>query len=146
MKYTLVTSYRDGKEVGKQLFDGNNQVESLEKYKILHPEQADCILVAEDYKTETKEDGNAVEKVSGSVNERYDFVKAVEEVVAECVRSGAYSQVQRIDDKGHVTIWLEADWRNIGDDTEVVELFICFTDTGRIAYSTFIPETKRRKA
>lgn len=50
MKYTLVTSYRDGKEVGKQLFDGNNQAESLEKYKILHPEQSDCILVVEAYK------------------------------------------------------------------------------------------------
>ncbi len=74
----------------------------------------------------------------------YDFTKAVEEVINECVRTGAHSVVQRTDESGDVTIWVEAAWCEVLGGFEVVELFICYIDTGRVAYSKLINETKRK--
>lgn len=73
----------------------------------------------------------------------FDFTVAVEEVIEECRRTGAYSKVQRFDGSGEVILWLEANWTQLPDDMEVVELYICYSDTGRVAYSKLINETKR---
>ena len=76
----------------------------------------------------------------------YAFTNAIEEVIDECVRTGAYSKVQRTDERGNVTCWLEAEWVDTEDGFEVVQVYFCFTDTGRVAYGSFINETKRKKA
>ena len=84
------------------------------------------------------------DRSSGVAGTQYDFTAAVEEVIEDCRKKGAFSKVQRIDEKGNITLWLEADWKRLPGDMEVIELFVCYTDTGRVAYSTFIEETKRK--
>lgn len=144
MRFTKVTSYRGGKEVRKQLYEEKSHVKALEKYKATYPDEADCILVAENYDDGKGGDGTDKNSTCGSSTE-YDFVSALKEVIDECVRTGAYSKVQRTDKKGNVTCWLEAEWVDTEDGFEVVQVYFCFTDTGRVAYGSFINETKRKK-
>lgn len=74
----------------------------------------------------------------------YDFLKAVEEVIEECKSLGT-GKVQRKDDCGNVTLWLEAKWVHLPDNKhKIVELCICYSDTGRVAYSRYINETKTK--
>lgn len=71
----------------------------------------------------------------------YDFAKAVEEVITECKETG-YGRVLRKDKDGYVTLWLEAEWVAYCDGLhDIVILHICYSDTGRIAYSHYIEET-----
>lgn len=75
----------------------------------------------------------------------YEFTKAVEEVISDCVAFGR-GKVQRVDSNGNVTLWLEAEWVEHPDGVnDVVELYICYSDTGRVVYSTLIEETKTEK-
>lgn len=75
----------------------------------------------------------------------YDFIKAVEEVIENCKTSGS-GRVQRKDDNGNITLWLEAEWVEHPDGKhDVIELCICYSDTGRVAYSRYIEETKTEK-
>lgn len=146
MVYTQVTSYRKGKEVRKQIYAEKSHVKSLEMYKATHPEEADCILVAEEYKgLSVKEEEAEIEEIADYGVVEYDFVSALKEVIDECVRTGAYSKVQHTDERGDVTLWLEAEWVDIEDAFEVVQVYFCFIDTGRVAYGSFINETKRKK-
>lgn len=144
MVYTQITSYRKGKEVRKQLYAEKSHVKALEMYKATHPEEADCILVAEEYKglSVTEEDTEA-EEIADCGAVEYDFVSAIKEAIDECVRTGNHSTVQRTDASGDITIWVEAAWTEVLGGFEVVELFICYSDTGRVAYSRLINETKR---
>ena len=144
MRFTKVTSYRGGKEVRKQLYEEKSHIKALEKYKGTYPDEADCILVAENY-DDGKSAAGTVETEMSSPFAEYDFVSALKEVIDECVRTGVYSKVQRTDEKGDVTLWLEAEWVDIEDGFEVVQVYFCFTDTGRVAYGSFINETKRKK-
>ena len=71
----------------------------------------------------------------------YDFTKAVEEVIAQCKTIGK-GKVVRIDQNGRNTLWLEAEWVPHPDGIhKVVELEICYSDTGRVAYGNIIEET-----
>jgi len=75
----------------------------------------------------------------------YDFIKAIEEVIENCKVFGN-GRVQRKDDKGNITLWLETEWVEHPDGVhDVVELYICYSDTGRIAYSRHIEETMTEK-
>lgn len=75
----------------------------------------------------------------------YEFTKAVEEVINDCVTFGK-GRVQRVDGKGNITLWLEAEWVEHPDGVnDVVELYVCYNDTGRVAYGTLIEETKTEK-
>ena len=54
----------------------------------------------------------------------YDFIKAVEEVIENCKTFGS-GRVQRKDDKGNITLWLEAEWVEHPDGVhDVIELYI----------------------
>jgi hypothetical protein len=75
---------------------------------------------------------------------KYDFVKAVGEVIEDCV-SGGRGILQRKDERGNITLWLEAEWVEYDKTHDVVELFVCYSDTGRIAYSRIIEETMVEK-
>ena len=76
----------------------------------------------------------------------YDFIKAVQEVIEECKINGN-GKIQRKDKDGKVIIWLEAEWVTHWNGThEVIELLVCYSDTGRIAYSTYIMETMKEKS
>lgn len=71
----------------------------------------------------------------------YDFIKAIEETVENCKVFGS-SRVQRKDENGNIILWLEAEWvRHPDDKHDVIELYICYSDTGRVAYSRYIDET-----
>ena len=71
----------------------------------------------------------------------YDMAKAIEEVINNCKAYGS-SRVQRKDANGNITLWLEAEWIEHSDGIhDVIELYICYSDTGRIAYSKCIEET-----
>lgn len=77
---------------------------------------------------------------------QYDYLNAVKEVISQCDAKGR-GIVKRRDTNGSVTLWLEAEWVTLGDGTnEVIELMMCYSDTGKIAYSSYIEETKRKKA
>lgn len=144
MVYTQVTSYRKGKEHRKQIYAEKSHVKAMEMYKATHPEEADCILVAEEYKglSEESEDTKSGDSVGCAALE-CDFVSAIKEAISECVRTGNHSTVQRTDERGDITTWVEAAWTEVLGGFEVVELFICYVDTGRVAYSKLIHETKR---
>lgn len=76
---------------------------------------------------------------------KYDYVNAVEEVIDMCLKEGR-GTVKRVDSFGDVALWLEAEWVALNDSPyEVIELMICYSDTGRAAYSRYIEETKREK-
>ena len=71
----------------------------------------------------------------------YDFIKAIEEVIEKCKSFGS-GRVQRKDERGNVTLWLEAGWTEHPNGThDVIELDVCYSDTGRVAYSRYIEET-----
>ena len=70
----------------------------------------------------------------------YDFVEAIKETIENCKVSG-YSIVQRKDTNGNITLWLEAEWVKYDNKHNVIELYICFSDTGKVAYSKYIMET-----
>ena len=71
----------------------------------------------------------------------YDMAKAIEEVIDNCREFGS-SRVQRKDDNGNIILWLEAEWVEHSDGIhDVIELYICYSDTGNIAYSKCIEET-----
>ena len=71
----------------------------------------------------------------------YDFIKAIEEVIEKCRVFGS-GRVQRKKENGEVTLWLEAEWvRHPDDKHDVIELYICYSDTGRVSYSRYIEET-----
>lgn len=71
----------------------------------------------------------------------YDFIKAIEEVIENCRVFGS-GRVQRKDDNGNITLWLESEWVEHPDGKhDVIELYICYSDTGRIAYGRYIEET-----
>lgn len=75
----------------------------------------------------------------------YDFIKAVEEVIENCKMFGS-GRVQRKDDDENITLWLEAEWVEHPDGKhDIIELYICYSDTERIAYSKHIEETKIEK-
>lgn len=76
----------------------------------------------------------------------YDFIKAAQEVIEECKVHGK-GKIQREDAYGHIVLWLEAEWVTHWNGThEVIELLFCYSDTGRVAYSTYIMETMREKS
>lgn len=75
----------------------------------------------------------------------YDFIKVVEEVIENCRVSGS-GRVQRKDKDGNITLWLEAEWVEHPDgEHDVIELYICYNDTGIITYSRYIEETMIEK-
>lgn len=75
----------------------------------------------------------------------YDIVKAIEEVIEEC-KAGGRGRLQRKDDRGNVTLWLEAEWVEHWDGThDIIELYFCYNDTGNVAYSKYIERNYDRK-
>jgi hypothetical protein len=70
----------------------------------------------------------------------YDFTKAIEEVIENCKAFGS-ARLQRKNERGENTLWLEAEWVEYDDTHDAIELFICYVDTGRTAYSRIIEET-----
>ncbi len=71
----------------------------------------------------------------------YDLVKAIEEVIENCKAYGS-GRLQRKDEYGNITLWLETEWVEHPDGVhDVIELYICYSDTGKIAYSQYIKET-----
>jgi len=79
----------------------------------------------------------------------YDFIKAIEEVIEDCCKtfgSGRVVRVQRKDKNGNITLWLEAEWVEHPNGThDVIELYICYNDTGNVVYSRYIEETMTKK-
>ena len=71
----------------------------------------------------------------------YNFIKAIEEVIENCKVYGS-GKVQRKNKDGNITLWLEAEWVEHPNGTHnVIELYICYSDTGNVAYSRYIEET-----
>lgn len=71
----------------------------------------------------------------------YDMAKAVKEVIENCRVFGS-GRVQRKDENGNIILWVEAEWVEHSDGIhDVIELYICYSDTGKIAYSKCIEET-----
>mgnify|MGYP000978761473 CR=1 FL=1 len=74
----------------------------------------------------------------------YSFVNAIKEVIEECKQTGRGKNI-KTDSKSNITLWLESEWTEYDESHDVIELFICYVDTGRIAYSTYIMETLAEK-
>lgn len=75
----------------------------------------------------------------------YGFTQAIEQAIQECKDFGR-GRIQQKDENGNITLWLEAEWVDHPDgEHDVIELFICYSDTGRVAYSRYIEETKTEK-
>lgn len=74
----------------------------------------------------------------------YELVNAIEECINNCRDSKEKACIQRFDETNNCTLWLEAEWVLLSDDNQdiyVVELYFCYCDTGRIAYTQRIYET-----
>ena len=73
----------------------------------------------------------------------YELINAIEECINYCKNNCGGARVRRFDENNNCTLWLEADWVELEEDqdTYVIELYFCYSDTGRIAYSQKIYET-----
>lgn len=70
----------------------------------------------------------------------YDMTNAIEEVIKMCLENGN-GKVQRKDERGDIILWLESEWIEYDDTHDVIIVYFCYSDTGRIAYSNIVRET-----
>lgn len=74
-----------------------------------------------------------------------EFTKAIEEVVRDCKTYGR-GQLIKKNRKGWVELYLSADWEPHPDGIhDVIVLYIHYTDTLNVAYSTILEDTKVRR-
>ena len=70
----------------------------------------------------------------------YDFIRAIQEAIEQC-KDWGYGRVKRYDANGNVKVWIEAEWVDYDYAHDIIEVHICYSDTGAIAYSNYIEET-----
>lgn len=75
----------------------------------------------------------------------YEFISAIQECIEDCKANGT-GRVQKFDERGICNLWLDSEWVDYEDGIhDVIALYFCYSDTGRIAYQKWIEETKIEK-
>lgn len=73
--------------------------------------------------------------------ENLELCEAIKEVVNNVLDAGGYQRVRKFDENNKCYLWLEAEWDVYDDTRDIIMVYVCYTDTGRVIAHIPIMET-----